>query len=70
MKTDTSVQGARGRPDQGKRGLRGTVEIEKCLETHEAVRECVVMGLKDSDGLLKTKAFISVRDGYECGMNC
>ena len=37
------------------------MEIEKCLGTHESVKECVVMGLKDNDGLLKTKAFISLK---------
>lgn len=40
------------------------MEIEKCLESHESVRECVVMGLKDKDGLLKTKAFISLKSGF------
>lgn len=40
------------------------MEIEKCLESHESVKECVVMGLKDKDGLLKTKAFVSLKSGY------
>ena len=41
------------------------LEIEKCLEKHEAVRECVVLGLKDEDGLIKTKAFIGLKEGFE-----
>jgi benzoate-CoA ligase family protein len=40
-------------------------EIEKCLEGHKAVRECVVLGVKDADGLAKTKAFIVLKEGYE-----
>ena len=41
------------------------LEIEKCLETHPAVRETVVLGIKDKDGLAKTKAFVALNDGYE-----
>ena len=41
------------------------MEIEKCLEKHESVKECVVLGLKDEDGLLKAKAFIGLTDGFE-----
>lgn len=40
-------------------------EIEACLEGHPAVRECVVLGVKDADGLSKTKAFIVLREGYD-----
>jgi benzoate-CoA ligase family protein len=41
------------------------LEIQKCLEEHRAVRECVVLGVKDSDGLAKTKAFIVLNDSFE-----
>lgn len=41
------------------------LEIEKCLERHEAVRECVVVAVKDQDGLDKTKAFIVLNTGFE-----
>ena len=41
------------------------MEIEKCLEKHEAVKECVVLGLKDEDGLVKAKAFIGLKEGFE-----
>jgi benzoate-CoA ligase len=38
------------------------IEIQKCLEEHRAVRECVVLGVKDADGLAKTKAFIVLNE--------
>ncbi len=41
------------------------LEIEKCLEEHEAVRECTVLGIKDADGLAKTKAFIVLSDAFQ-----
>jgi acyl-coenzyme A synthetase/AMP-(fatty) acid ligase len=41
------------------------LEIQKCLEGHEAIRECVVLGVNDADGLAKTKAFIVLNDGFE-----
>jgi benzoate-CoA ligase len=41
------------------------LEIEKCLETHAAVREAAVLGIKDADGLAKTKAFIVLNGGFE-----
>ena len=41
------------------------LEIEKCLEGHDAVRECVVLGVNDADGLVKTKAFIVLNPGFE-----
>jgi len=40
-------------------------EIENCLLQHEAVLECAVVGHDDSDGLIKPKAFIVVREGHE-----
>ena len=39
------------------------VEIENTLRTHEAVFECAVLGRSDGDGLVKPKAFISLREG-------
>jgi benzoate-CoA ligase len=41
------------------------LEIQKCLEEHKAVRECVVLGVKDADGLAKTKAFIVLNDDFK-----
>ncbi len=41
------------------------LEIEQCLEEHKAVRECVVLGIKDADGLVKTKAFIVLNEGFK-----
>lgn len=41
------------------------LEIEKCLHEHPAVRECVVLGLTDADGLVKTKAFITLNEEFE-----
>jgi benzoate-CoA ligase family protein len=40
------------------------LEIERCIALHRAVRECVVLGLQDADGLVKTKAFISLKEGF------
>jgi benzoate-CoA ligase len=41
------------------------LEIQKCLEEHDAVRECVVLGVEDADGLTKTKAFIVLKQGFD-----
>ncbi len=41
------------------------LEIEGCLQEHPAVRECVVLGLGDADGLTKSKAFVSLREKVE-----
>ena len=40
------------------------LEIQTCLEEHKAVRECVVLGIKDADELAKTKAFIVLNEGF------
>jgi benzoate-CoA ligase len=40
-------------------------EIENCLLQHEAVKECAVVACDDADGLVKPKAFVVVRDGYQ-----
>jgi benzoate-CoA ligase family protein len=39
------------------------LEIEECISTHPDVAACAVVGVKDSDGLDKTKAFIVMREG-------
>jgi len=41
-------------------------EIENCLLQHEAVLECAVVG-HESDGLVKPKAFVVLREGFESG---
>jgi len=41
------------------------LEIEKCLETHSAVQEAAVVGIKDADGLAKAKAFVVLKEGIE-----
>jgi benzoate-CoA ligase family protein len=38
-------------------------EIENCLLQHEAVLECAVVG-HESDGLVKPKAFVVLREGF------
>jgi len=38
-------------------------EIENCLLQHEAVLECAVVG-HESEGLIKPKGFVVLRDGY------
>ena len=38
-------------------------EIENCLLQHEAVLECAVIGY-ESDGLVKPKAFVVLREGF------
>ncbi len=41
------------------------LEIEDCLATHAAVRECAVVGVDDGDGLTVPKAFVVLREGFE-----
>ena len=41
-------------------------EIENCLLQHESVLECAVVG-RMSDGLVKPKAFVVLREGFERG---
>ena len=41
-------------------------EIENCLLQHEAVLECAVVG-HEADGLVKPKAFVVVREGFDAG---
>ena len=40
------------------------LEVENCLEKHQAVNECAVLGVKDEDDLAKIKAFVVLRDGF------
>ena len=42
-------------------------EIENCLLQHPAVMECAVIGYEEGDGLVKPKAFVVAREGYEPG---
>ncbi len=39
-------------------------EVEAALASHEAVLEAAVIGKEDTDGLIKPKAFIVLRNGY------
>ena len=39
-------------------------EIENCLLQHEAILECAVIG-HESDGLIKPKGFVVLREGYD-----
>ena len=40
------------------------LQIEVHLQTHETIRECVVVGVADKDGLTKTKAYIVLHDRF------
>jgi benzoate-CoA ligase family protein len=42
-------------------------EIENCLLQHEAVLECAVIGAEADDGLIKPKAFVVLRVGFNAG---
>lgn len=39
------------------------LEVERVLQDCPHVRECVVMGIKDGDGLTKIQAFVALSDG-------
>lgn len=39
------------------------LEIETCLAQHAAIHESAVLGIENSDGLLKTKAYVVLKDG-------
>jgi 4-hydroxybenzoate-CoA ligase len=39
-------------------------EVEAALVSHEAVLEAAVIGHEDSDGLLKPKAYIVLKQGF------
>jgi acyl-coenzyme A synthetase/AMP-(fatty) acid ligase len=38
-------------------------EVEATIMEHERVLECAVVGVADSDGLIKPKAFVVLKDG-------
>jgi 4-hydroxybenzoate-CoA ligase len=40
-------------------------DVEAALVSHEAVLEAAVIGKEDADGLIKPKAFIVLRNGYQ-----
>jgi benzoate-CoA ligase len=41
------------------------IEVESCVIEHPAVLECAVIGARDSEGLVKPKAFVVPREGYD-----
>ncbi|MFO0686004.1 MAG: benzoate-CoA ligase family protein [Sandaracinus sp.] len=41
------------------------LEIEDCLATHPAVKECAVVGALDDEGMSVPKAVVVLRDGHE-----
>ncbi|GAJ05125.1 unnamed protein product, partial [marine sediment metagenome] len=41
------------------------LEVENCLVEHPAVFECAVVGHNDQKGLVKPKAFVVLREGFE-----
>ncbi len=41
-------------------------EVEATLMQHQAVLEAAVIGVEDSDGLTKTKAYVVLKDGQAC----
>ena len=43
------------------------LEIENCLATHPAIRECAIVRAKDADLLTVPKAVLVLRDGHEGG---
>lgn len=45
------------------------VEVENILVQHEAVLEAAVIGVPDHDGLVKTKAYVVLRPGFEPDAN-
>lgn len=43
------------------------IEVENCVSDHPAVLECAVVGVADSEGLIKPKAFVVLKRGYDAG---
>lgn len=41
------------------------LEVENCLMEHHAVLEAAVVGQEDSKGLIKPKAYVILRDGFQ-----
>jgi len=44
-------------------------EIENCLLQHQAVVECAVIGQESTEGLVKPKAFVVLREGFAASDN-
>jgi acyl-coenzyme A synthetase/AMP-(fatty) acid ligase len=42
-------------------------EVEDCLQSHPAVRECAVVGTTDANGLVKPRAFVVLQAGPQAG---
>ncbi|KAF0242563.1 MAG: benzoate-CoA ligase [bacterium] len=40
-------------------------EVENCLLQHKSVAECAVIGVTDEQNLIKSKAFVVLRSGFE-----
>lgn len=40
------------------------LEIEDCIATHPAVRECAIVGIDDGGGLTVPQAFVALREGF------
>ena len=43
------------------------LEVEEALLAHQAVAECAVVGATDAMGLVKPKAFVTLRSGFQPG---
>ncbi len=43
------------------------MEVERCLASHPAVRECVVMAVEDAKRLVSLKAWVVLAAGHEAG---
>ena len=41
------------------------LEVENCLSQHPAVMECAVVGQADDKGLIKPKAYVVLRNGFD-----
>jgi len=39
--------------------------MENQLNQHEKIKECVVLGIPDKDGLMKSKAYVVLSEGIE-----
>jgi len=43
------------------------IEVEACLISHPAVLECAVVAGRDDEGLVKPKAYVVLKEGYDAG---
>ena len=41
------------------------LEMENQLNQHEKIKECVILGIPDKDGLMKSKAYVVLSEGIE-----